>query len=114
MKKIERGDAEEFQNGETCLVSEYPLGEETLDASVAKISGRYPDEGWVLNRVSKEIAFVVSGQGKLVHENGEETLGKGDVVLLEPGEKFYWDGTMEIFISCAPAWKYAQYEHIID
>lgn len=114
MKKITRGEAEKFQNGETCLVSEYALGEEQIDASLSKITGRYPDEGWVMNRISKEVVFVVSGQGRLVHEEGEEILGQGDVLLIDAGEKFYWEGKMELFIACAPAWKYAQYEHTLD
>jgi len=111
MKKIERKEAEEFQHGETCTVSEYSLGEEMIDAAIVKINGRYPDEGWVMNRISKEVAFVVNGQGKLVSEGGEEYLGKGDVALIESEEKFFWEGEMEIFIACTPAWKYSQYEH---
>ncbi len=112
MKKMTRGEAEKFQNGETCLISEYSLGDEVMDAAIAQINGRYPDESWVINRISQEIAFVISGQGRLIYERGEEKIGVGDVVLLEPGEKFYWEGNMDIFISCTPAWKYSQYEHI--
>jgi|JI10StandDraft_1071094.scaffolds.fasta_scaffold2156652_2 mannose-6-phosphate isomerase-like protein (cupin superfamily) len=114
MKKMTRGETEKFQNGETCLMSEYSLGDETVDAAIAQIKGRYPDEGWVMNRISKEIAFVINGQGRLIHASGEEKVEVGDVVLLEPGEKFYWEGNMDIFISCTPAWKYSQYEHIVD
>jgi len=114
MKLIKQEETERFQNGETCRVSEYPLSEESIDAAVARIDGRYPDEGWALNRVSKEVAFVIRGQGKLVCEESEEMLAAGDVVLIDSGEKFYWEGEMEIFITCAPAWKYAQYEHVID
>ena len=50
MKKIERGEAEEFQHGETCIVLEYSLGEKMIDAPIVKINGPYPDEGWVMNR----------------------------------------------------------------
>ncbi len=114
MKRIGRTGAEEFKNGETCTVFEYPFGEESIDAAVAKINGRYPDEGWVVNRISQEIAFVIKGQGRLVCGDNEETLAAGDVVLIDLGEKFYWEGEMEVFIACTPAWKYAQYEHIID
>lgn len=114
MKKIASIEAEKFQHGETCLMSEYRLEDERVDAAIAKISGRYPDEGWVLNRVSAETAYVLSGSGKLITEEKEEPIEVGDVVLIEPGEKFYWEGNMSLFVSCAPAWKYGQYEHITD
>lgn len=114
MKKIASAEAEPFQHGETCLMSEYRLEDERIDAAIAKIAGRYPDEGWVLNRVSTETAYVLSGSGKLVTAEGDESVESGDVVLIEPGEKFYWEGEMSLLISCAPAWKYGQYEHITD
>lgn len=114
MKKIASTEAEKFQHGETCIMSEYRLEDERIDAATAKITGRYPDEGWVLNRVSAETAYVLAGSGKLVTEAGEELIEAGDVVLIEPGEKFYWNGEMTLFITCAPAWKYGQYEHITD
>ncbi len=114
MKKIAAAEAESFQHGETCLMSEYRLEDDRLDAATAKVSGRYPDEGWVLNRVSAETAYVLAGSGKLVTEDGETSLETGDVVLIEPGEKFHWDGKMTLFVTCAPAWKYGQYEHITE
>ncbi len=114
MKKIGSTEAEKFQHGETCVVSEYRLDDERIDAAIATIDGRYPDEGWVRNHVSAETAYVVSGSGKVVTEDEEAALEPGDVVLIEPGEKFYWEGKMSLFITCAPAWKYGQYEHITD
>lgn len=114
MKRVSVGEAEEFRNGETCVVSEYPLGDEGIDVAVAKIDGRYPDEGWARNKVSKEMAFVLKGQGKLVCEDEEVELSEGDAIFIVSGEKFYWEGKMSLLISCAPAWKYAQYEHIIE
>ncbi len=114
MKKVASAEAEKFQHGETCLVSEYRFEDDRIDAALAAINGRYPDEGWVRNRVSSETAYVVSGSGKLITEDGEESLDPGDVVLIEPGEKFYWEGNMSLFLTCAPAWKYGQYEHITD
>ncbi|MFA9262860.1 MAG: cupin domain-containing protein [Undibacterium sp.] len=114
MKKIASMEAEKFQHGETCLMSEYRLEDERIDAAIAKITGRYPDEGWVLNRVSAETAYVLDGSGRLTTEEEETSLERGDVILIEPGEKFYWEGKMSLLISCAPAWKYSQYEHITD
>ncbi len=112
MKIISASETEQYENGETCVVSEYRLEDDRIDAAVAKIDGRYPDAGWVRNTESKEIAYVLSGIGKLICEEEERLIAKGDVVLIEPNEKFYWEGKMELLISCTPAWKYAQYEHI--
>lgn len=36
-------------------------------------------------------------------EDGEEVLAAGDVALIDSGEKFYWEGEMEIFRVCTLA-----------
>jgi quercetin dioxygenase-like cupin family protein len=42
--------------------------------------------------------------------NEEYKLSAGDVVLIEAGDKYYWEGHMQLFISCRPAWNKDQHQ----
>jgi len=59
---------------------------------VIELTGRYPEEGLAQNLISKEMAYVVDGGGKVIVEGVEYPVNEGDIVLIEPGEKFYWEG----------------------
>jgi len=75
-----------------------------INGAVIKLSGRYPDKGRAVNEICKEMGYIISGSGKLTIEDEEYELSAGDLVLINPGEKFYWQGEMEMFMPCAPAW----------
>jgi quercetin dioxygenase-like cupin family protein len=47
-----------------------------------------------------------------VIEGKEINLKAGDLILIEPGEKFFWDGSMTLFIPCVPAWHPEQYRKV--
>jgi len=40
----------------------------------------------------------------------EHPLDTGDAVIIEAGEKYYWEGNMKLFISCRPAWNKDQHQ----
>ncbi len=113
MKISLRHQAVEKANSSTCAVIEYPLNHEMLDMAIAKVSGRYPDERWVVNKQCAELAYVFEGKGKIVVNNEEHKLNAGDAVLIEADEKYYWEGHMKLFISCRPAWNKEQHQ-IVD
>jgi len=78
------------------------FGEKDIDMSDVEISGRYPDGGRVVNEVCKELIFVQNGSGKIVIEGEEISLEKGDQALINPGEKYFYDGKNDIIcILCA-------------
>lgn len=110
MKHLKPKQAQRVQNSQHCWVYEYPLHEKDINGTFVELTGREPDAGRVVNTACKELAYVVSGSGKIFIENNELTLEKGDMVLIEPGEKFYWDGQMTLFLSCSPAWYPEQYK----
>ena len=88
------------------------MEDKNINGAVIKLSGRYPDKGWAVNEICKEMGYIISGSGKLVVEDKEYELTAGDLVLINPGEKFYWQGDMEIFMPCAPAWSPNQYKTV--
>ena len=111
MKLSLKHQTTEKTNSPACTVVEHSLKHKMLDMAIAKINGRYPDQRRVVNQECAELAYVFEGQGKIVVNNEEHRLNAGDAVLIEAGEKYFWEGNMKIFISCHPAWNKDQ--HII-
>ena len=105
MKIVRKSETESFTNGPTCAGYGFPFGDRDIDVAIVIVNGRYPEEGYVLNEVCKEIAYILNGNGKLVM--GDETIQDvkiGDAVMILPGEKYYWEGeNLEMLIPCSPA-----------
>ena len=112
MKLVKKEKSLTVQVTDSCRATEYPGGDRDLWAAVIEIKGRYPDEGSTINEVCKELVFVSRGQGRITV--GEETfnIGEGDMILIEPGELFFWEGEMTLVMPCAPAWYPEQHKTI--
>jgi mannose-6-phosphate isomerase-like protein (cupin superfamily) len=113
MKISFKYQAVEKKNSAACSVTEYALNNAMLDAAIATIAGRYPDECRVVNQQCDELAYIFEGEGKIVINQEEHQLSAGDVVLIEAGEKYFWEGNMKLFLSCRPAWNKEQHK-IVD
>ena len=112
MKIVKKGQAEVHKNSDACTAVEYPLDDKDINGAVIELNGRYPDKGRVINLKCKEMAYVIKGSGRLVVEGEETKLNEGDLVLIEAGEKFFWEGNMQIFMPCTPAWYPEQHKSI--
>jgi mannose-6-phosphate isomerase-like protein (cupin superfamily) len=110
MKIITKAQSQEFKNGASCAVYEYPMDDRTINGAVVKLSGRYPDKGSSVNSTCKLMAYIIEGSGAIFVDGKETRVDKGDLVLVEPNEKYYWQGSMELFMPCAPAWTPEQYK----
>ena len=93
-------------------IFEYNLKDKDINFCFCFIKGRYPLSGFALNENCKELAYVVSGKGKIFVEDKCYNLKKGDVVLINNGEKFYWEGNLKLAMPCSPAWNSKQYKII--
>jgi mannose-6-phosphate isomerase-like protein (cupin superfamily) len=112
MKIIRKSEARAFRANESCVVVEYPMGDKDINGALALISGRYPSQGFTVNEVCRELGFVVQGSGKVVIEGEDLQIREGDLVCIDPGEKFYWEGNMTLFLPCAPAWDPKQHKFV--
>lgn len=112
MKFIKNTDSVKYNNSDKCIAYEYPLGDNNLNVALVEVNGRYPEAGKVLNEKCKEIAFIIEGRGKVVVNDREVLLEKGDSVLIEPKEEIYWEGDLKMLLSCSPAWTPEQYRII--
>lgn len=109
MKIIRKSDAVDFKNSEICFGKEYPWDDNDMNGAVIEVRGRYPDKGRVVNEISKELVYVLEGSGKLVLEDKTTEFDKADMLLINPNEKYYWDGNCVILTVCTPAFDPGQH-----
>lgn len=112
MKIVKLNDAEKFNNSERCEVLEYPLNDADINCATAIITGRYPDKGYCVNEQCKELIYVIEGKGTLNKKDEVVSFEKGDVILIEKGEKYFWDANCKIVMPCTPAWYPEQHKMI--
>ena len=113
MKIARRKEAIERQNSDVCLVTEYPQWDTEMDFAVIHIQGRYPEKQRAVNVVCKEMVYIHEGNGSVEVNRAKHLVKSGDLVLIESGEKFIWEGEMTLFISCRPAF-YVEQHHLVD
>ena len=91
---------------------EYPLHDKDINCATAIITGRYPDTGYCVNEDCKELIYVINGTGTLNKKGESISFKKGDVILIDKGEIYYWDAHCEIVMPCTPAWYEKQHKMI--
>ena len=101
-----------YENSPKCIAYEYPTNDKDLNIALIEINGKYPDEGEVTNEVVKEIVFVVKGKGKIVVDKKEYAVEEGDAVLILPKQRYFFNGALEILVSCSPAWYLEQHKQL--
>jgi mannose-6-phosphate isomerase-like protein (cupin superfamily) len=112
MKIIKKTQTSIHKNSENCTAIEYPLGDKDINIAIIELNGRYPTKGRVVNNKCKELSYILKGSGKITIEDTEIELNEGDTVLVEPKEKYYWDGNMTLVVPCTPAWYPEQHEEV--
>ena len=110
MQVIEYSNVVKGANSDKCKTLEYSFNDKDIDLGIATITGRYPESGFCVNVISKELIYVLDGKGKLYLENDCVEFEKGDSILIDQNEKYYWDSTCCIVsMSCTPAWNEEQH-----
>lgn len=112
MKFTSESQTKKYVVTSTCSAIEYPNGDKDIWGAVIELHGRYPLDGYTVNEKCKELVYFIEGQGKLVVADKEITVKKGDQVVIDPGEKFYWEGNLIMFMSCTPAWYAEQHREV--
>ena len=111
MKFIKSNDAVNGANSDKCKTLEYSFGDKDIDLGVAVITGRYPDAGYCVNLMSKELIYVLDGAGKLCFEDKMIEFQKGDGILIDKNEKYYWETEYcQVAMACTPAWTEEQHQ----
>ncbi len=112
MKIIRKNQTKIFKNSEACTARDYQFGDKDLYGSVIELNGRYPDKNRVVNLKCKELSYIIKGSGRIVVEEKETEVNEGDMVLINSGEKYFWEGKLIMFILCSPPWYPEQHKEI--
>jgi len=70
-------------------VWDYPMPNEHLGISYQEHNGRVPQKGWGVNTACLEEYFIIDGKARVFIDNKEYEADKGDIIILEPGQKSY-------------------------
>ena len=106
MKKVQSNEAKELKNSDTSKLLEYSieLQDKDIDFCINTITGRYPEKGYCTNEMCKEICYILEGNGTINKQDEKIFFKSGDVILIDKGEVYYWDGNCKIIMVCTPAW----------
>lgn len=111
MKIIRNDEGKRGTNSSNCKTIEYSFLDKDIDLGIAIITGRYPESGFCVNTISKELIYVIEGYGKLYFKDKSIDFRKGDVVLIDALEEYYWDSKYcKVSMACTPAWSKEQYK----
>lgn len=112
MELVSKNQAKQFKNSDACIATEYKMKDRDINGAVVEVLGRYPEKGRVTNEKCKELAYIIKGSGKIVVEGEEIELKEEDLIMFEPGERYYWEGNLKMFVSCSPAWYPEQHREV--
>lgn len=113
MQFIKKSNAVKGANSDKCKTLEYSFKDKDMDLGIATITGRYPENGFCVNTISKELIYVLDGNGKLYFENNCIEFEEGDSILINSNEKYYWDSEYCIVsMTCTPAWNEEQHKFV--
>ena len=111
MKIIRKDEAIVGTNSDKCKTIEYSFGDKDIDIGVATITGRYPESGYCVNLVSKELVYILEGSGKLYFEDQTIDFSESDAILIENNKKYYWETNYcKVSMTCTPAWSPEQHK----
>lgn len=105
-------NAESFENSPTCKGISYQNTGNDMDGALITVSGRYPTEGFLINEVCREIVYITSGSGSLLSRGNAHDFSAGDVVFVDKGEVFAWNGSFEGFFVTAPRFDPSQHKEV--
>ena len=93
-------------------VIDYQIGNPDIDIIARTMNEFYPAEDkWAINTKCLEMVYIVAGGGKLITEDETREFGKGDVIVVPPGEKYRFEfKNAELIIVCNPPWTKEQHE----
>ncbi len=82
MNIARKEEAKTVKVSNTVTAHEYPLLDKAIHGSVIELSGRYPEQGRVVNETCSELSYAIKGSGRIVIEDEEITFNQFDCCLI--------------------------------
>ena len=112
MSLVRKAEARRVENDKACTVWEYGCGK-ALGLALARINGRFPQEGAVVNEVCEEAYYVVEGSGTIHYDGSDFELETGDAFFILPNKKFWVEGTgLTLVVPTSPNWYPEQHRYV--
>ena len=104
----------EFYSGDGYSGMEYPSTDKDINFAVIKMNGRSPKSGYQVNTECKELLYIINGEGVLNKKDSDNKIEfkQGDVILIEKGEYYAFEGNFEAAVPCTPAWTSEQHKYV--
>lgn len=112
MTIIQSSKTKKIQASPTTTIWEFMMKEKAISGAIAEIKDRYPEKGFAVNKVSKELAFVISGNGYVITSEIKQPINVGDLIFLDKGESFAWEakGALTLFMANTPKFDPEQHQ----
>ncbi len=111
MNIIQSSQTKKIQASPTTTIWEFVMKEQSISGAIAEIKERYPEKGFAVNKISKELAFVISGDGYAITQNEKRPIHVDDLIYLDKGETYAWEGNLTLFMANTP--KFDPKQHIV-
>lgn len=108
-QKISRSQSIKIVPTKSTIIYEYPGNSQAGSMAIAEIKGRYPNQGFVLNKECSEFAYILEGNGYLLTYNKKIVCKPGDLLIISSKEPFAWQGNLKILIFCTPPYDNAKH-----
>ena len=102
MTIIKKSESNKVTPTSSTTIREYLMNEQAISGAVAEINGRYPEKGFAVNEVSKELVYILSGGGEIFSKSGKQSFVLGDVIFIDKHEQFAWKGNFSMFMVTTP------------
>ncbi len=109
MEITKKEQSQVFHNGNV-TAHEYPTKNKNISGGFVEIRGRHPEKGWICNQECTELVFITKGSVTLTTEKESVFLNEMDQVIINPKERYYWDGNCVAFVPSTPPWTPEQTE----
>jgi len=109
---IKGSQAQEY-SGDGYSGKDYPITDPDINFATIKITSRSPKSGYQVNLECKELLYILNGKGTLYLKDKEDIIvfNKDDLILIDKGEYYAFDGDFEAAVPCAPAWTIEQHKY---
>src|SRR3989344_8584998 len=107
---IKKAESNKISPSLSTTVREYLMDEQAISGAVAEINGRYPEQGFAINKVSKELVYILTGNGEVITQSNKTEFGQGDVILIDKNEQFSWQGNFSMFMVTTPKFDSKQHK----
>jgi hypothetical protein len=109
---VKSSEAQEY-SGDGYSGKDYPMTDPDINFATIKITKRSPQAGYQVNVECKELLYIISGEGILYLKNNDlcTEFKQGDVIFLNKGEYYAFDGNFEAAVPCTPAWTVEQHKY---